>query len=130
MLKFSSWKKKNWLKLGFVVQRVIWGKLPHRISKSKMKKIFKSVYKEEIGLLWSSESFEVKYNIRFGIHIEFPKQNKKKYSNRSINKEIGLLWSRQSFGESTISNLESQSKFQVKEEKNYSNRSRNNEIML
>ena len=31
----------------------------------------------EIELLWSSESFEVKYNIGFGIPIEFPSQRKK-----------------------------------------------------
>ena len=46
-------------------------------------------------LLWSSESFEVKYNIRFGIPIEFPSQ--RKYLNRCMNKEIGLMWSRESF---------------------------------
>ena len=28
-------------------------------------------------ILWSSESFEVKYNIGFGIPIEFPSQRKK-----------------------------------------------------
>ena len=32
---------------------------------------------QEIGLLWSSESFEVKYNIGFGIPIEFPSQREK-----------------------------------------------------
>ncbi len=45
----------------------------HIISKL----IFKSVQKQEIGLLWSSESFEGKYNIRFGIPIELPSQRKK-----------------------------------------------------
>ena len=51
---------------------------------SQRKKIVKSVHKQEIGPLWSSESFEVKYNIRFGISIEFPNQRRKKYSNQSI----------------------------------------------
>ena len=32
---------------------------------------------EEIGLLWSSQSFEGKYNIGFGIPIEFPSQREK-----------------------------------------------------
>ncbi len=32
------------------------------------------VYKHEIGPLWSRESFEVKYNIGFGIPIEFPSE--------------------------------------------------------
>ncbi len=43
---------------------------------------------EEIGILWSSQSFEGKYNIEFGIHIEFPSQRNFFNSNRSINKEI------------------------------------------
>ena len=67
----------------------------------KEKKIFKSVHKEEIGLSWSSESFEVKYNIGFGIPIEFLSQRKKIYSNQSRNneiKEIRPLWSSESFG--------------------------------
>ena len=34
---------------------------------------------EEIGLLWFSQSFERKYNIGFGIPIEFPSQRKKKF---------------------------------------------------
>ncbi len=32
---------------------------------------------EEIGILWSSQSFEGKYNIGFGIPIEFPSQREK-----------------------------------------------------
>ncbi len=61
------------------------------------KKPFLSFY-FDVKLLWSSESFEVKYNIGFGIPIEFPNQRRRKnYSNRSRNTEIGLLWS---FGES------------------------------
>ncbi len=44
-------------------------------------------------LLWSSESFELKYNIGFGIPIDFPSQRKK-----SVHKqENGLLWSSESF---------------------------------
>ena len=43
----------------------------------KEKKLVKLVHKQEIGLLWSSESFEVKYNIGFGIPIEFPSQREK-----------------------------------------------------
>ena len=42
----------------------------------KEEKIVKSVHKQEIGLVWSSESFEVKYNIGFGIPSEFPSQRK------------------------------------------------------
>ncbi len=42
-------------------------------------KIVKSIHKQEIGLLWSTESFEVEYNIVFGISIEFPSQRKKEY---------------------------------------------------
>ena len=38
----------------------------------KEKKLFQSVHKQEIGLLWSSESFEGKYKIG----IEIPKQRK------------------------------------------------------
>ena len=40
-------------------------------------KLVKSVHKQKIGLLWSSESFEVEYNIGFGIPIKF--SSKKKY---------------------------------------------------
>ena len=48
----------------FVVQTVIWGKynIGFGISikfPSQSKKIVKSVHKQEIGILWSSESFEV-----------------------------------------------------------------------
>ena len=39
-------------------------------------------------LLWSSESFEVKYNIGTGIPIEFPNKREKTYSNRSINNKL------------------------------------------
>ena len=46
------------------------------IHKNEVK--FKPVHKQEIGLLWSSESFEVKYNIGFGIPIEFPSQRRRK----------------------------------------------------
>ncbi len=38
----------------------------------KERQLFKSAHKQEIGLLWSTESFEVKYNIGFGIPIKFP----------------------------------------------------------
>ena len=34
---------------------------------------------QDIKLLWFRESFEVKYNIGFGIPIEFPSQRKKNY---------------------------------------------------
>ena len=57
----------------------------------KEEEIVKSVHKQEIGLLWSNESFEGKYNIGFGIPIEFPSQRKINYLNRSINKEIKKL---------------------------------------
>ena len=83
-------------------------------------KLFKSVHKQEIGLLWSSESLEGKYNIGFGISIEFPSQRKKNYSNRSINKEIRKLdfcCPVSHLSESEISDLESPSNFQVKEKK-------------
>ena len=54
------------------------------------------VHKQEIGLLWSSESFEVKDNIGFGIPIKFPSQRKKIF--KLVHKqEIGLLWSSESF---------------------------------
>ena len=62
-------------------------------------------------------SFEGKYNIGFGIPIEFPSQRKKNYWNRSIIKEIGFLWSRFHLRESTISELESPSNFLVREKK-------------
>ena len=62
-------------------------------------------------LLWSSESFEVEYNIGFGIPIEFPSQRRKKIF-KSVNKlEIGLLWSGSHLRESTIMELESPSNF-------------------
>ena len=35
------------------------------------------VHKQEIGLLWSSESFEGKYDIKFGIPIKFLSKKKK-----------------------------------------------------
>ncbi len=41
-----------------------------------------------------SESFEVEYNIGFGIPIEFPSQRKKMF--KSVH-EIGLLWSSELF---------------------------------
>ena len=44
------------------------------------------------NLLWSGESFEIKYNIGFGIPTNF--QVKEKNLFKSVNKqEIGLLWS-------------------------------------
>ena len=51
----------------------------HQISKSKKKKKYsiRSINKE-IGHLWSSESFEGKYNMGFGIPIKFPSKKKKK----------------------------------------------------
>ena len=57
--------------------------------------------------MWSSESFEVKYNVGFGIPIEFPSQRKKNYSNKSTNKEIGHLWSENDLKENIISDLDS-----------------------
>ena len=62
----------------------------------KEKKLFKSVHKQEIGHLLSSESFELKYNIGIGILIEFPSQEKKIVKS-VYKKEIGLLWSSESF---------------------------------
>ena len=35
------------------------------------------MHKQEIGLLWSSESIDVKDSIGFGIPIKFPSQRKK-----------------------------------------------------
>ena len=87
------------------VQYQIWN--PHRISKSKKKKKFKSVHKH--GNWRKSTISDLKTPSNFRV-------KEKKYSNRSINKEIGLMWSIQSFGESTISDLESPSNFKVKEE--------------
>ncbi len=48
-------------------------------TKTRMTTFIKTKFKisEEIGLLWSSESFEGKYNIGFGIPIKFPSQRKK-----------------------------------------------------
>ena len=48
-------------------------------TKTKMTTFIKTKFKisEEIGLLWSNQSFEGKYNIGFGIPIEFPSQIKK-----------------------------------------------------
>ncbi len=46
--------------------------------------------------MWSSELFEVMYNIRFANTIEFPSQRKKLF--KSVHKqEIGLLWSKEAF---------------------------------
>ncbi len=53
-------------------------------TKTKMTTFIKTNFKlsEEIGLLWSSQSFEGKYNIGCGIPIKFlsQKRNAKKYS--------------------------------------------------
>ena len=48
-------------------------------TKTRMTTFIKTKFKisEEIGLLWSSQSFEEKYNIGFGIPIVFPSQRKK-----------------------------------------------------
>ena len=48
-------------------------------TKTKMTTFIKTKFKitDEIGLLWSSYSFEGKYNIGFGIPIKFPSQRKK-----------------------------------------------------
>ena len=70
-------------KLDFLVQWVIWGKgtVSHLESTSNFQVkgnfFFKSVHKQEIGHLGSSESFEVEYNIGFWIPIEFQSQRKK-----------------------------------------------------
>ncbi len=89
-------------------------------TKTRMTTFIKTKFKmsEEIGLLWSSQSFKGKYNIGFGISIEFQSRRKKNYSNRSINKEIGHFWSESDLRESTLSDLESPSNFQVIEKKN------------
>ena len=60
-------------------------------TKTRMTKFIKTKFKilEEIGLLWSNQPFQGKYNIGFGIPIEFPSQIKK-YLNRSKNNEIML----------------------------------------
>ena len=60
-------------------------------TKTRMTTFIKTKFKtsEEIGLLWSSQSFEEKYNIRFGIAIEFPSQRRKK--NIEIGPEITKL---------------------------------------
>ena len=79
--------------------------------------------------MWSSESFEVKYNIGFGIPIEFPNQRKKfiqigpettKFDFCGQDSHLGKVQYR-------ILNPNQNSK---SKKKNYSNRSRNNEIML
>ena len=57
----------------------------------KEKKIVKSVHKQEIGLLWSSESFEVKYNIGFGIPTEFPNQRKTLFKSVQKQRNYALL---------------------------------------
>ena len=38
---------------------------PSNFQVKEEEKLFESVHKQEIRLLWSSESFEVKYNIGF-----------------------------------------------------------------
>ena len=51
------------------------------------------MHKQEIGLLWSSESFEVKNSIGFGITIEIPSKKKnlqhsqKEFRSIDINKQ-------------------------------------------
>ena len=113
---------------------IIWGKLQyriwnlHRISKSK-KKLFKSVHKQEIGLLWSSESFEGKYDIGFGIPIESPSQRKKLF--KSDHKQGNwtfmvqtVIWGKYNIEFGIPIKIPSQ------REKKYSNQSRNNEIEL
>ena len=64
------------------------------IHKNEVK--FKPVHKQEIGLLWSSESFEVKYNMDLESPSNFEVKQKKIF--KSIHKQdIGLLWSSESF---------------------------------
>ena len=67
-------------------------------------------------LFWFSESFDVKYNIGFGIPINFTNQ-KKFYSNQSINKKSDICGPVKHLRQSTISDLESPSNFQGKENK-------------
>ncbi len=78
-------------------------------TKTRMTIFIKTKFKisEEIGLLWSSQSFEGKYNIGFGISVKFPSQRRKKIF-KSVQKQrnyayiknakkivslIGHLWS-------------------------------------
>ena len=53
-------------------------------TKTRMTTFIKMKFKisEEIGLLWSRESFEVKYNIGFGIPIRFASKKKILKSNQ------------------------------------------------
>ncbi len=59
----------------------------HIISKLILQRIMIHFYK----LLWFRDSFEVNFNIGFGISIRFPSQRKKDYWIRSNNNEI-MLW--------------------------------------
>ena len=88
-------------------------------TKTKMTTFIKTKFKisEEIGLLWSSQSFEESTISDLESPSNFQVKEEKNYSNRSINEEIGHLWSESGLRESTISDLESPSNFQVKEKK-------------
>ena len=69
----------------------------------KEKKYLNRSRNNEIGLLWSWQSFGESTILDFESPSNF-QVKEKKYLNWSRNNEIGLLWSRQSFGEYQIWN--------------------------
>ncbi len=90
---------------------------PYQISKSRKKIYSNRSRNNEIGLLWSGQSFWESTISNIETKSKFQVREEKYYSNRSKNNEIGLMWSGKSFWESTISNFESPLNFQVKEKK-------------
>ena len=97
-------------------------------TKSRMTTFIKTKFKisEEIGLLWSSQSFEGKYHIGFGIPIEFSSQRKKIF--KSVHKQGNwtfvvqtVIWGKYHIRFGIPIEFPSQRK------KNYSNQSRKNE---
>ena len=96
---------------------------------SQRKTILNRFINKEIGLLWSSKSFEGKYNIEFKNPIKFPSQRKKIF--KSVHKQgnwnIVVQWVIRGKVRYRIWNLHRISK----SKKNiYSNRSINKEIGL
>ena len=107
--------------LGKVQYRIL---KPNQNSKSKREKNYSNRSRNnEIGLIWSGQSFGESTISNFESPLNFQVKEKKllksvkKQRNYAKNNEIGLIWSGQSFWESTISNFESPLNFQAKEKK-------------
>ena len=81
-------------------------------------------------LLWSSESFEVKYNIGFGIPIKFPSQRKKIIQIGPETTKLDFCGPNSHLGKVQYRILNPHQISKPKKKKKYSNRSSNNEIML